>query len=93
MVLFSVRTVGWQTANASLYLVLKDKLKSLADQSMTSRQADNRFPLTAEITTGAELIDFWEREGVIGSRPEIRDSAEHARRIRSEAERRPRNQG
>jgi hypothetical protein len=38
--------------------------------------------------TGAELIAFWEREGVIGSRPDIEDSAAYARQIRAAAERR-----
>lgn len=39
-------------------------------------------------TSGAELVAFWRREGVIGSRPEIEDSQVHARRIRHQAERR-----
>ena len=41
-----------------------------------------------EIATGADLVAFWEREGVIGSRPDIIDPAGHARRLRAEAERR-----
>jgi len=36
---------------------------------------------------GAELVAFWRREGVIGSRPEIEDSQAHARDIRRRAER------
>ena len=39
-------------------------------------------------SNGAELVALWRREGVIGSRPEIEDSQEHARRIRRRAERR-----
>jgi hypothetical protein len=39
-------------------------------------------------TTGAELIAYWRREGVIGTRPEIADSQAHARQIRYKAERR-----
>ncbi len=38
--------------------------------------------------TGAELVAFWRREGVIGSRPDIEDSQAHARAIRHQAERR-----
>ncbi len=38
--------------------------------------------------SGAELVAFWRREGVIGSRPDIEDSQAHARRIRHHAERR-----
>ena len=41
-----------------------------------------------EIATGAELVAYWEREGVVGSRPDITDPVAHARRIRAEAERR-----
>jgi hypothetical protein len=37
---------------------------------------------------GAELVAFWQREGVLGSRPEILDSEAHARALRERAERR-----
>ena len=40
--------------------------------------------------TGAELVDYWENEGLIGTRSDITDSQQHARQIRNEAERRPR---
>ena len=39
-------------------------------------------------TTGAELVAYWQREGVIGTRPEITDSQAYARQIRHQAERR-----
>jgi hypothetical protein len=42
--------------------------------------------------TGAELLAYWRREEVIGSRPDIADSQEHARAIRREAEKRSRPQ-
>jgi len=38
--------------------------------------------------TGAELVAYWQREGVIGARPDITDSQAHARQIRHKAERR-----
>ena len=38
--------------------------------------------------SGADLVAYWEREGVIGSRPDITDSLKHARAIRRKAERR-----
>jgi hypothetical protein len=41
--------------------------------------------------TGAELVAYWQREGLVGSRPDISDSQEHARRIRAAAERRQRS--
>lgn len=36
--------------------------------------------------TGAELVAYWQREGVVGTRPDIADSREHARTIRRNAE-------
>ena len=41
-------------------------------------------------TTGAELVAYWQREGVIGMRSDIVDSQAHARQIRHKAERRVR---
>lgn len=41
-------------------------------------------------SSGAELVAYWRREGVIGSRPEIEDSQAHARQIRHKAQRRTR---
>jgi hypothetical protein len=41
--------------------------------------------------TGAELVEYWMREGVVGSRPDITDSLEHARSLRQQAERRNRS--
>jgi hypothetical protein len=38
--------------------------------------------------TGAELVAYWRREGVIGTRKDIKDSESHARNIRHQAERR-----
>lgn len=39
-------------------------------------------------TTGAELVAYWKQEGLVGSRPEIEDSQEHARNLRGSAQRR-----
>jgi hypothetical protein len=36
--------------------------------------------------TGAELITYWEKAGVINSRPDILNSQDHARQIRHQAE-------
>ena len=41
-------------------------------------------------TTGAELVAYWQREGVIGTRLDITDSQAHARQIRYQAARRRR---
>ena len=40
--------------------------------------------------TGAELVAYWQHEGLIGTRPEIADSQKHARKLRATAERRGR---
>ncbi len=41
--------------------------------------------------TGAELVDYWCQEGLIGTRPDIVDSQEYARQIRKKAEQRARS--
>jgi hypothetical protein len=38
--------------------------------------------------SGANLVAYWEAHGLIGSRPDIADSQEHARALRVRAERR-----
>lgn len=40
----------------------------------------------AEVTTGADLVAYWRRLDLIGTRPDIQDSQEHARQIRHRAE-------
>jgi hypothetical protein len=49
------------------------------------------MPDTALPTTPAELVDYWEREGVLGiwaDRTDIPDSPEYARQLRRQAEQR-----
>ncbi len=41
--------------------------------------------LTNPPKTGAELVAYWQREGVIHSRSDIIDSQAHARQLRHEA--------
>jgi hypothetical protein len=36
--------------------------------------------------TGAELVAYWQSEGLIGTRPDIADSQAYARGIRRQAE-------
>lgn len=38
--------------------------------------------------TGAELVEYWQSEGLIGTRPDITNSQSHARQIRNRSERR-----
>ena len=37
-------------------------------------------------TNGAELVAYWEKKGVIDTRPDISDSVAHARALRRQAE-------
>lgn len=39
-------------------------------------------------TNGAELVAYWERHGLIGTRPDITDSVEYVQEMRRKAERR-----
>jgi hypothetical protein len=55
------------------------------------RVLDTAVPADPMPTNGAELVAYWEREGVLGSRPDIKDSLKHARAIRRKAEQRERS--
>ena len=44
-----------------------------------------------DIKSGADLVAYWQREGAVGSRPDIADAAAHARSLREQAQRRPRS--
>ncbi len=48
-------------------------------------------PVSTAPQNGAELVAYWKREGVIGSRPDIADSPRHARELRRRAETRLRS--
>jgi len=51
--------------------------------------AEGRDPSPAP-RTGADLVTYWQEEGLIGTRPEITDSPAHARVLREEAQNRTR---
>lgn len=53
----------------------------------------NRFELPPEKMprNGAELVAYWERAGVIGSRPDITDPEAYVREMRAAADRRSRD--
>jgi hypothetical protein len=40
--------------------------------------------------TGAELVAYWQSEGLIGTRPDITDAPGHARSLRQQVEKRER---
>jgi hypothetical protein len=60
-------------------------LEEYAIQLLTKRGSFSGTP-----RTGAELVAYWQREGVIGSRSDIENSLSHARNLRSRSERRHR---
>lgn len=41
--------------------------------------------------TGAELVAYWQEQGIVGSRPDIVDSQAHASEVRRQVERRARD--
>ena len=51
--------------------------------------AGGRGPSPA-LRSGAELVAYWQREGLVGTRPEVADSPAHARALRGHAQRRAR---
>lgn len=73
--------------------------------ALETEAADHRLPLAEYVLrllvdgrgakpkprTGAELVEYWKREGLVGTRSEITDSAEHARSLRGESQRRTRD--
>ncbi|MGA9774113.1 MAG: hypothetical protein WBV94_34095 [Blastocatellia bacterium] len=48
------------------------------------------FVIGKKPQTGAELVQYWQDEGLTGTRPDIADSQTHARQIRQRTERRAR---
>ena len=41
--------------------------------------------------TGAELVAYWQREGLLGTRTDVTDAPAHARALREQAQRRERS--
>lgn len=54
------------------------------------RVLSTRQVLSNPPKTGAELVAYWQSEGVINSRPDITDSQVYARKLRHDAETRTR---
>ena len=53
---------------------------------MTYNQEAMKITPESAPKNGAELVAYWQTEGVIGSRSDIENSQEHARKIRRKAE-------
>ena len=75
---------------------LENKLASNASQRGLSlpeyvlQLLDREVAAGPTAKTAAEVLAHWQKEGLIGSRSDITDSAEHARAIRQQAETRQR---
>jgi hypothetical protein len=41
-----------------------------------------------DVRNGAELVAYWQAEGIVGTQPQIAVSAAHARHLREQAQRR-----
>jgi hypothetical protein len=63
---------------------------SLADYVLQVLGADT-LP-QARPTSGADMVAFWSREGLIGTRSDIADSSVHARALRDKAQTRRRDE-
>jgi hypothetical protein len=86
----------------SLILELPPEL----ERDLTARAAELQLPLAEyavrvlaagaggnaapKPTNGADLVAYWQAEGLVGTRPDIADPADHARMLRRDAERRTR---
>ena len=64
----------------------------LFDLDASDSDEDNALPPSGPLPpangTGADLVAYWKREWLIGTRPDIKDSQAHAQAIRYKAERR-----
>lgn len=66
---------------AQLGLPLEEYIR----RALTTGRTPERMP-----KTGADLVAYWQREGLIGSRPDITDSQEYALQLRTKSQQRTR---
>lgn len=74
---------------AELVAVLSRRLAKRGRERIVASVAEARREFAAgqcNPTTAAEIVAYWQQEGLIGSRSEITDSQEHARELRRQAE-------
>lgn len=86
------------TININLPLELESELSTEASQlNLPLPEYILRILATRKISsnlpkTGAELVAYWQNEGIINSRSDITDSQSYARQLRRDAETRERTQ-
>jgi hypothetical protein len=92
---------SWSTPTMSITIDIPDELAS----ELAAEARRQGLPLSDYVVkllaagrttaalpkTGAELVAFWQEQGVVGSRPDITDSQAHASDIRRQAEQRRRD--
>lgn len=84
---------------AEYVLQVLEEARLAAAQEADGADADDLFAVLTEaraklaahpLHTGAEILAYWRREGLLGTRPDITDPLEHAQALRQRAERRER---
>jgi hypothetical protein len=78
--------------------VLEASRQAAAHEASVEDEDDLYAVLTQEraklaahpLRTGAEILAYWQREGLLGTRPDITDPLEYAQALRRRAERRER---
>lgn len=65
----------------------KQNIDVEVNQNLIDDQSLN-FNLETPPKTGAELVTYWQKSGIINSRPDINNSQEYARKLRQKAENR-----
>ena len=73
-------------ASYALSLLTTPELTEKSFSDETEEELPPSGPLPPANGMGTDLVAYWEREGLIGTRPDIKDSLEHARAIRRKAE-------
>jgi putative addiction module component (TIGR02574 family) len=71
--------------SAAVLPLLEWQRRELERRLAAAGQFPNPMP-----STGAEVVAYWEREGLLGTRPDITDPSGHARALREKAEKRER---
>jgi hypothetical protein len=61
---------------------------SLAEYAMRLLSDQQRAAAPPHSQSGADLVAYWQREGLVGTRPDIAESQVHARELRARAEHR-----
>jgi hypothetical protein len=66
--------------------------RGLPVEQYVLRLLSNALESTPSAASGAELVAYWQREQLIGTRPEITDVVSHSRKLREESQQRRRPQ-